>query len=174
MNNENKTINHNELKKLSQLIFEGEEEIKRNGFLMNCDMLAKILLENNVRLLPAPIGTTYYRIVVKRGKKENDYFAMIRKAELTWYNLESVWNDLGNTVFFSREKAEVRLPVISASINADLNVGDEVVILNMEAEPFYSGRTGTVELIDDAGQIHGTWGGCALIKEADNWRKTNA
>ena len=163
-------INKNELKKLSQLI---EEEIKRNGFVMNSNMLAKYLLESNVRLLPAPIGTAYYRIVVKQWKKGGEFHAAIRKAELNWYNLEGVWNDLGDTVFLSREEAEDRLPVISASINAELKIGDEVIILNMKGEQFYSGRTGTVELIDDAGQIHGTWGGCALIEETDNWRKTN-
>ena len=48
-------------------------------------------------------------------------------------------------------------------------VGDKIRIINMEGEPEYTGRIGVVEYIDDAGQIHGTWGGCALIPETDDW-----
>jgi hypothetical protein len=39
----------------------------------------------------------------------------------------------------------------------------------MAGEPHYAGRTGEVEYIDDMGQIHGTWGGCALIPEEDTY-----
>jgi len=45
----------------------------------------------------------------------------------------------------------------------NINIGDEIEIIDMFGEPQYSGRIGTVESIDDIGQIHGTWGGCALI-----------
>lgn len=48
-------------------------------------------------------------------------------------------------------------------------VGDRIRIVSMEGEPQYEGREGTVEFIDDAGQIHGTWGGCAIIPEADRF-----
>jgi hypothetical protein len=40
-------------------------------------------------------------------------------------------------------------------------------IVSMRGEPGYSGRTGRVEFIDSVGQIHGTWGGCALQPEQD-------
>lgn len=46
-------------------------------------------------------------------------------------------------------------------------VGKTVLIRNMAGEPQYSGRVGTVISVDDAGQIHGTWGGCALTSEDD-------
>lgn len=48
-----------------------------------------------------------------------------------------------------------------------IKVGDHVKIVNMEGEPAYTGRAGIVQHIDDAGQIHGTWGGCALIPGID-------
>lgn len=32
-----------------------------------------------------------------------------------------------------------------------------------------AGKEGEVTVIDDAGQIHGTWGGLALIPEHDNF-----
>ena len=50
-----------------------------------------------------------------------------------------------------------------------IKVGDKIRIINMEGEPQYTGKEGTVEYIDDAGQIHGTWGGCALIPDEDEF-----
>ena len=50
-----------------------------------------------------------------------------------------------------------------------VKVGDELRIINMVGEPQYCGKTGTVIFIDDAGQIHGTWGGCALISNVDSF-----
>ena len=52
-----------------------------------------------------------------------------------------------------------------------IKVGDTVFIEWMQGEPSYSGRTGIVQSIDDLGQIHGTWGGCALIPGADEFHK---
>ena len=49
-----------------------------------------------------------------------------------------------------------------------VKVGDIVCINYMVGEPQYSGKVGIVEYIDDFGQIHGTWGGCALI-DGDNF-----
>lgn len=46
-------------------------------------------------------------------------------------------------------------------------VGDKIRIISMQDEPSYNGKEGVVEFIDDANQIHGTWGGCALIPEID-------
>lgn len=46
-------------------------------------------------------------------------------------------------------------------------VGDEIRIVQMSGEPTYNGKTGTVTHIDDYGQIHGTWGGCAIIPGVD-------
>lgn len=46
-------------------------------------------------------------------------------------------------------------------------VGDRIRIVSMMGEPQYRGREGTVTHIDDAGQLHGTWGGCAVIPDKD-------
>ena len=48
-------------------------------------------------------------------------------------------------------------------------IGDRIKIIHMEGEPQYTNREGVVTHIDDAGQIHGTWGGCALIPEIDTF-----
>lgn len=48
--------------------------------------------------------------------------------------------------------------------------GDTIEIVEMKGEPQYAGRRGKVELIDAIGQLHGTWGGCAVIPEEDEFR----
>lgn len=50
-----------------------------------------------------------------------------------------------------------------------LQKGDYIKIIDMEGEPQYAGREGYVNHVDDAGQIHGTWGGCALIPGKDSY-----
>lgn len=48
-------------------------------------------------------------------------------------------------------------------------VGDWIRIICMDGEPQYTGKEGAVTHIDGMGQIHGAWGGCALIPEADRF-----
>lgn len=48
-------------------------------------------------------------------------------------------------------------------------VGDTIRIIDMDGEPHYSGRVGTVIHIDSMGQIHGDWGGCAVIPGVDSY-----
>jgi hypothetical protein len=50
-----------------------------------------------------------------------------------------------------------------------IKIGDKIKIINMEGEPQYTSREGVVTHIDDAGQIHGTWGGCAIVPEFDTY-----
>lgn len=46
-------------------------------------------------------------------------------------------------------------------------VGDMIHIYHMFGEPQYRDTEGIVRYIDDMNQIHGTWGGCALIPGDD-------
>ena len=50
-----------------------------------------------------------------------------------------------------------------------VHIGDKIKIIHMEGEPQYTNREGVVTHIDDAGQIHGTWGGCAIVSEVDEF-----
>ena len=50
-----------------------------------------------------------------------------------------------------------------------VKVGDKIRIIDMDGEPRYNGREGIVVYIDSIGQIHGTWGGCALIPGNDQF-----
>lgn len=52
-----------------------------------------------------------------------------------------------------------------------MNVGDTIYIDWMDGEPQYCGRVGIITSIDDAGQLHGTWGGCALIPGVDSFHR---
>ena len=46
-------------------------------------------------------------------------------------------------------------------------VGEKIRIISMSGEPQYAGREGVIEYVDDAGQLHGSWGGCAVILGQD-------
>ena len=37
----------------------------------------------------------------------------------------------------------------------------------MRGEPNYAGREGVIEHIDALGQLHGTWGGLAILPDQD-------
>lgn len=50
-----------------------------------------------------------------------------------------------------------------------VEVGDKIRIDYMEGEPRYSGREGIVRSIDDMGQLHGSWGGLAVIPGSDSF-----
>lgn len=60
---------------------------------------------------------------------------------------------------------------IGESLIDFVQVGDKVDIYSVD-DPYvdYSGKTGVIEHIDDAGQLHGTWGGCALVPGVDKFR----
>ena len=50
-----------------------------------------------------------------------------------------------------------------------IKIGDTIKIIKMDGEPHYTDREGVVTHIDDASQIHGTWGGCAIVSEVDEF-----
>lgn len=50
-----------------------------------------------------------------------------------------------------------------------VKVGDKIRIIYMKDEPDYEGVEGVIEHIDDEGQLHGTWGGLAVILELDEF-----
>ena len=50
-------------------------------------------------------------------------------------------------------------------------VGQNVRIIHLEGEDTrYDGKEGVIEHIDGIGQLHGTWGGLAIIPEADEFQ----
>ena len=48
-------------------------------------------------------------------------------------------------------------------------IGKTIRIDDMDGEPRYTGKKGVVELVDDEGQLHGTWGGLAVLPGVDQY-----
>ena len=58
----------------------------------------------------------------------------------------------------------------------NVQIGDIIRIIRMEdaggrdtQAAGYAGRSGTVEFIGSSGELHGTWGGLAIIPEVDEF-----
>lgn len=51
----------------------------------------------------------------------------------------------------------------------EIKLGDKIRIIEMKGEPEYTGKLGEVTVIDGIGQLHGTWGGLAIIPEEDTF-----
>lgn len=58
---------------------------------------------------------------------------------------------------------------LKPTFDENVKIGDKIHINKMEGEPQYTGKEGIVNHIDDLGQIHGTWGGCALVPRTDDY-----
>ena len=58
--------------------------------------------------------------------------------------------------------------MLSFKPKSSVQPGDMIHIITMYGEPQYTDRTGVVRIIDDIGQIHGSWGGLALNFD-DDW-----
>jgi len=55
-------------------------------------------------------------------------------------------------------------------VSMKAEVGDTIRIIHLKGEDDrYDGRTGTVTHMDSLGQLHGTWGGLAVIPEEDEY-----
>ena len=55
-------------------------------------------------------------------------------------------------------------------MSKEIKVGDHIRIIHLKGEDSrYDGREGIVESIDSIGQLHGTWGGLAIIPEEDEF-----
>lgn len=50
-----------------------------------------------------------------------------------------------------------------------LYVGQKIKIKYVEDEPAYTGKSGICNYVDDIGQLHGTWGGIALLPYIDEF-----
>ena len=53
---------------------------------------------------------------------------------------------------------------------SEVKVGDMIQILDMRGEMSYTNKVGTITKIDDRRQIHGTWGGCAVLPGVDKYK----
>lgn len=68
-----------------------------------------------------------------------------------------------------------RKKVIKESVETP-RVGDTIRIIHMDdcggkdtQAQNYNGKTGEIEYIDNEGQLHGTWGGLAVLPDVDEF-----
>ena len=54
-----------------------------------------------------------------------------------------------------------------------VKIGDKIRIMDMKGESHYNGKEGVVEHIDSMNQIHGSWGGLAIVPEEDEFEILN-
>ncbi len=61
--------------------------------------------------------------------------------------------------------------LMMCKVDKEPEVGDDIIIIKLAGEKSnnYSLRQGTIESIDDIGQLHGTWGGLAVIPTEDTF-----
>ena len=58
-----------------------------------------------------------------------------------------------------------------ATKESPYKVGQQIHINHLQGEDNrYDGKEGVIEDIDAIGQLHGTWGGLAIIPEADKFQ----
>ena len=48
-------------------------------------------------------------------------------------------------------------------------IGKLILITHMEGEPHMMGKQGIVTHVDSSGQLHGTWGGLAVLPMVDKF-----
>ena len=71
------------------------------------------------------------------------------------------------------EKLEERA-MTDVPFDSEVKIGDKIKIHHMAGEDnSYDGKEGTVEHIDGIGQLHGTWGGVAVIPGVDDFEVIN-
>jgi len=64
---------------------------------------------------------------------------------------------------------EADAPKAGETKPGEIKVGKHIKIIDMVGEPTYKGKVGRITDIDDAGQLHGTWGGLAIIPDQDKF-----
>lgn len=55
-----------------------------------------------------------------------------------------------------------------------MKIGDRIRIIHLSGEDnTYDGKEGVIKRIDDMGQLHGSWGGLAVIPKEDQFEIIN-
>lgn len=103
-----------------------------------------------------------------------NYWDIFQNSIMSGKSADEVIEDIINHIVVKEEEpAPVEKPANEALEEPEVKVGTKIKIINMTGEPRYAGKEGTVEYIDSIGQLHGTWGGCAVIPEEDQFEVIN-
>lgn len=86
----------------------------------------------------------------------------------------NIWNGMPKPQYKEETMFKSQAQITKRDVeyaNNNFPIGTKVHIIKMDGEPEYEGKEGVVQHIDSIGQIHGTWGGCALIPFIDKFIK---
>ena len=74
--------------------------------------------QNHLLELPCKFGGTIWIIVTCPAKKGRPESTFVRRSKLTWFNLRKAVEELGRTVFLTREEAENTLKASASAASA--------------------------------------------------------
>ena len=114
---------------LTELLKEANDIVKRNGFDFNANVMADHLLANGVIVPPCKVGQTVYVpwewfgnrgiatpivecIQIVRSKELCGFFIDMKSDEVAFNDVYGFWktfDDIGKTVFLTKEEAEKAL-----------------------------------------------------------------
>lgn len=100
-----------------------------------------------------------------------DYLAYCEKEKIEPSDVASLTKYI-NSGEYKKDLKECDKKEIKEEINPnrDIKIGDIIHINHLQGEDnSYDGKEGMIKAIDDLGQLHGTWGGVAVIPEADDF-----
>lgn len=96
-----------------------------------------------------------------------------RRAGNRYGELLNANHDINNrilTLLTERWESEETTLEDKKTMNTNAKVGDKIRIIHLRDEDSgYDGKEGTIEFVDSLGQLHGTWGGLAVIPEVDRF-----
>lgn len=121
--------------------------------------------------------------LIKYGKGKYNQKTILDEKKIDVEEFEASFGTMNDNIVVPKKDAESYLKVeepkkLERKINVveelmNIKVGEKIEIIYMD-DPYvsklYAGRIGIVENIDAIGQLHGTWGSCALIPGVDKFK----
>ena len=101
---------------------------------------------------------------------KNEYKSLLKEYKYKYkINIETFFNELS---YDDKQKSINYVKSLQEGGKKQMiKIGDKIKIIEMKGEQQYRGKVGVVEHIDDIGQLHGSWGGCAIIPNEDKFEK---
>ena len=106
-------------------------------------------------------------VTFKKGKVMVDNTGdLVKKLETS--GMYGITEDATNNK--ELEAATKKALIETTKLTSNAKIGDRIRIIHLEGEDnSYDGKEGTVDHIDDIGQLHGSWGGLAVIPGVDEF-----
>jgi hypothetical protein len=151
-----------QMKNVRKLLKDRLKGVKENG-----EAIEAATAEEKVRLqgyseTKAPSLKPYTEAVDVKDRAELSQLVEKAKKEKKLFKIGRSMKE-GFRYTFLMEEA------VKEKAKPEFKVGSTLKIIKMAGEPGYTGKVGKITEIDDAGQLHGTWGSLALIPGEDEF-----